>query len=134
MGLRMAHCPTIQQLYTRHLGIPPAAAHSALESFLLLGREAADAIQQRALATYALYRCHNGLRPGGLAVEDLDGAFHGVPPARQLANGTRRIIGEVQREDVKRPRPMAIVQRLFSCGLDQGSSQGETLKVLTSSA
>ena len=71
----MAHCPTVQQLYTRHLGIPPAAAHSALESFLLLGREGADAIQQRALATYALYRCHTGLRPGGLAVEDLDGAF-----------------------------------------------------------
>ena len=68
-------CPVVQQMYMHCLGIRPALPQQALTAFLLLDRESQDVPTQRALGVYALHRCYNGPRYGGLTGEDLHGAF-----------------------------------------------------------
>ena len=76
----LALCPVQRQLFGRFLQIAPVPGDQALEHFLLMGggtsTEAGRAlIRKRALGIYALYRCHNHLRTGGLLTADLPGAF-----------------------------------------------------------
>ena len=73
----LAGCPVVRRLFAAHLGIQPPTHGHALDTFLGLDNSYNDreAVKQRVLANYALYRVFNSLRHGQISQENLDGAF-----------------------------------------------------------
>ena len=66
------------QLFAVCGGIPRPCPENALEHFLFMtdhGEGGGEGVHRRALATYALYRCHNALRTGLIEVDEVHGAF-----------------------------------------------------------
>ena len=78
-----ARCPRLQQCFNRHLNIPAPERGFELDEFLCMRvynarlppAALASAIMARAVACYAAYRTHNGIRCGRISQELWEGAF-----------------------------------------------------------